>query len=450
VSPLPSVEQAYRTIMSAFAQATKDRTPPTEAVPLFLAGGRVLAETIAAPSDIPNFTRSTVDGYAVRAVDVAAARASSPVTLRVVGAVAMGVAAGVNLRPGEAVAVPTGGALPGGADAVVMVEDTSAPPELPGFVAVHRPVAAGANVALRGEDMKAGDVILAPGHRLLPHDVGALAGVGRSWVTVYRKPRVAIISTGDEVAPPWVATGPGQVHDMNSYSLASAVARDGGEPVLLGIVLDNRSDLERAMRDALARYDMLLVSGGSSVGEHDYVKDIVGEMEPGIVIYKVSIKPGKPVLFGLSGHKPVFGVPGNPVSALVAYDVFIRTVLLRLGGQAEFVAGEAAFSPGASAEPGSDGAAGGSPKAEVPVSAGGGLAGRPVLTARLERAVVASEDRDEFVRVTLRPGPEGIVASPLPSRSGMITTMVRGHGLIRVPARGRLEAGTLVQVWPWL
>jgi len=438
VASLPSVEQAYQTILSSFAAAFEDRTPPAEAVPLFLAGGRVLAEKITAPSDIPNFTRSTVDGYAVRAVDVATARATSPVTLRVVGTVEMGAAAAVSVKRGEAAAVPTGGALPRGADAVVMVEDTSLLPELPGFVAVHKPVAAGANVATRGEDMQAGDLILSPGHRLLPHDVGALAGVGRSWVSVYQKPRVAILSTGDEVAPPWAATVPGQVHDMNSYSLAAAVARDGGEPVLLGVVVDAREELSKAVRDALERYDMLLVSGGSSVGERDYVKDAVGALTPGIVLYKVSIKPGKPVLFGLSGHKPVFGVPGNPVSALVAYDVFIRGVLLRVAGQTEFGPGQPGFVPGGYGEPG------------VPLLAGGGLAGRPVLTARLARAVAASEDRDEYVRVTLRSEPDGLVALPLPSRSGMITTMVRGHGLIRVGARERLEAGTLVTVWTWL
>lgn len=369
--------------------------------------GRVLATDVIATTDLPPFERSLVDGWAVRAADVAAASPETPVRLRVSGEVRMGEAAPA-ADSGAAVRIPTGGMLPTGADAVVMQEHAGADH---GTVLIRKPVQAGDNVVARGADLRAGEIVLTRGRRLRPPDLGILAGEGFETVPVYLPPRVAIFATGDEVVPPGQPPGPGQVRDMNSMALAGAVREAGGIPVLHRIVRDEREAVAAALRRALADHEMVLVSGGSSVGERDVVAGAIAALgPPGVIVHGIAVRPGKPTVLAAAGPVPVIGLPGNPVSALVIFDLFARPVL--------------------------DALLGADPRAGP----------WRLLRAKLVAPLSTSAEREDHRRVRLETRADGVWATPLPAGSQILTSLVHADGIVVVPPGGRYERGDEVEV----
>jgi molybdopterin molybdotransferase len=379
-----------------------------ETVPVAEGLDRVLAADLVAGTDQPPFPRSAVDGWALRAADTAIATAAAPVILRAAGAVPMGAAATAAVAPGLAVRVPTGGMLPPGADAVAMQEEVEA---ASGTVAVRRPVRAGENVVDRGIDVRAGETLLPRGRRLRPADLGVLAGQGAARIEVTLPPRVAILATGNEVVPPDVPLGPGQVHDMNSAALAGAVRAAGGLPTVLGIVPDERGAVEDALRRALAGHEMVLVSGGSSVGERDVVAEAIDALgPPGVLVHGVAVRPGKPTVLAAAGAVPVLGLPGNPVSALVIFELFARPVLDRLLG----------------ADP--------------------RTGPWRTVRARAASALEGTKGREDHRRVRLETRGAEIWAVALPAGSQVLTSLVRADGIVALPPGSRVAEGEEVEV----
>ncbi len=297
---------------------------PAEERELLQALGSVLAEEVRAPNDVPPFANSAMDGFAVRAADVAHA----PVRLPVRGDIPAG-ASGERLAPGTAARIMTGAPLPSGADAVVRFEDTDAGAET---VEIRTGVPAGENVRFAGEDIRKGAVVADAGTVLRAAELGVLATAGRGRLRVVRRPRVAVLSTGDELVQVDEVPGPGKIRDANRYSLAAAVAAAGGTPVPLGIARDTADDLRAALRRA-AREDVIVTSGGVSVGDYDFVKVVMRELGS-MNFWSIAMRPGKPVAFGEIGNVPIFGLPGNPVSALLTFELFVRPALLRMQGRA--------------------------------------------------------------------------------------------------------------------
>lgn len=369
---------------------------------------RVTAEDLRSPVDLPAFARSTMDGFAVRAADTYGASEGLPAYLELCGEVPMGRAAEVAVGPGQAARVHTGGMIPPGADAVVMVENTQALG--PDTVEVVRPVAVGENVVPVGEDVRRGDLLFAAGHRLRPQDLGGLAGVGIARVEVAARPRVAILASGDEVVPPERPVAPGQIRDINSYSIAAQARRAGGQPLLCGIAPDDSARLRAMAAEALDGADALIISAGSSVSTRDMTAQVIGELgAPGVLVHGVAIHPGKPTILALVGAKPVFGLPGNPVSTMIAFDLFVAPALRRLLGCGA--------------------AAGGS------------------VEARLARNVASRPGREDFVPVRLEDRAGALWAEPVFGKSNLIYTMAHADGLLRVPLdRSGLYAGDMVTV----
>jgi molybdenum cofactor synthesis domain-containing protein len=350
---------------------------PAESVPLEAALGRVLAADVAARLTLPRWDDSAMDGFAVRAVDVAGASAASPVRLRVVGEVAAGHVPSGSVEPGTAMRILTGAMLPAGADAVVPVEDTDAPAgvaALPERVAIRAAAAPGAHIRRAGSDLRAGTPILSAGRRLRPAHVALLAAAGHAEVAVHRRPRVGVLSTGDELVPPGAPLPPGGIPDSNGVGTAALAEAVGAIVERLGIARDDREDVLARLRIGLARTDVIVASGGVSVGAHDVVKDAfetVGRLE----LWRVAVQPGKPLAFGRApspeGSREVlfFGLPGNPVSSGVTFELFVRPVLRRLAGLHDPL-------------------------------------GRSVVRARLLDAAHSSAGRRTFLRVTLARDPQ--------------------------------------------
>lgn len=306
---------------------------PAEHVPIADALGRVLAEDFIAPFSVPPFRNSAMDGYAVRAADVASATAESPVYLVPVEDISAGRMPERTVGPGEAARIMTGGPLPPGADAVVPVEDTDdrwrveGYTPLPARVAIYRSVAAGGNVRPAGEDIQAGQIVLRAGATLRPQDVGVLVSLGAVTVAVRRQPRVAILATGDELVEIGQPLAPGQIHNSNSYMLAGLVQQYGGVPLRLPVARDNLDEVRARFEEALAlRPDFVLSSAGVSVGARDVVRAVVDQLGQ-VELWRVNVKPGKPLAFGQVGGVPFFGLPGNPVSAMVTFELFVRPAL---------------------------------------------------------------------------------------------------------------------------
>jgi len=392
-----------------YARAYTPRPAGTESVPLAEAFGRVLAQDARAAEDLPPFDRSTVDGFAARSADVSAAGPESPAALRLAGEVQMGETAPVAVGPGETVRVPTGGMLPEGADAVVMLEDVD---ERDGRIAVRRAARRGDNVIRQAEDVRRGEVALRAGARLRPQDVGLLAAIGVTAVPVFVRPRVAIVATGDEVVPADRTPVGGQVRDVNTYTLAALVRQEGGLPHVVGIVEDVYDVLLGVLRNAHRDADLVLVSGGSSVGAKDAVARAIGELgRPGVIVHGVSIKPGKPTILAVVDGTPIIGLPGHPVSGMVIFDVFVRDVLRGLTGRVD-------------ARP----------------------FGR-VVRARLAEPIPSAGVREDHVRVFLEQRDGTVAAVPVLGKSGIITTMTRADGVVVVPiGRRQLDAGADVDV----
>ena len=357
--------------------------------------GRVVAEDVYAPSNLPAFPRSTMDGYAVRASDTYGASEGIPSYLEVVGEVLMGQSSELVVGLGQAATVHTGGMLPEGADAVVMVENTQRVDE--GTIEVVRPAAPGENVLRVGDDVKAGALLLQAGHLLRPQDVGGLMGMGITRIAAFPRPRVALLSTGDEVVPPDVAPSPGQVRDINSYSLAALTRRTGALPVSLGIVGDDYAELQTKAREGLGAADILVISAGSSVSTRDATARVVAALgEPGILVHGVSIRPGKPTILAVADGKPVFGLPGNPVSALVTFDLFVAPTIYLLSGC----------------------------KTPPP---------RNAVLARLARNVASTTGREDYVTVRLEDRDNEVWAEPIFGESNLIATLIRADGMAQIP-----------------
>jgi len=382
----------------AFATLRQFRTVGTETVAVEDVSGRVLARVVRATIDVPHFARAYMDGYAVRAADTTHASDATPATLRVTGSIEMGAAAPGPLRRGAAMRIPTGGMIPSGADAVVMVEHTS---ESNGTVSIARAATPGQHVMRRGEDMRRGVELFPAGHRCRPHDVGALAGIGVSRALVYRRPRVAIIATGSEIVPPDVTPGPGQVRSVNQHSLRAMIEAVGGVAVDCGVIPDKQAAIARAFRRALRQADLVLFSGGSSVGTKDLTPAVItGERGARLLVHGIRIKPGKPTVIARVGKTPVLGLPGHPVSALVVFEVFGTPLVRRLGG-----------------EPLTD-----------------AFTARLRVIARLAAPVWSVAGRDDFVRVRLELHDREWLAHPASGGSAEIASLVHADGMLRVDA----------------
>ena len=303
----------------------------TELVSLARAMGRVLAEDIAATEYVPDFDRSTVDGYAVRARDTFGCSDAIPAILPLQGEVLMGEGAEFDLNAEECVAVPTGGAVPQGADSVVMIEYTE---DYGGEIGISRPAAPGQNMIFRGDDVYPGKVILQKGRVLSSQDIGALAAIGRIQVPVVKKLTVGVLSTGDELVPPEVAPGPGQVRDVNGPMLEAMLSAFGVNVVHYGIVIDDEAKLTAVVQKAASECDAVLMSGGSSVGVKDAACRIIESMGV-LLLHGIAIKPGKPTIIGKAGMKPLVGLPGHPVAAYFITKLFILPLLGRLMGRVQ-------------------------------------------------------------------------------------------------------------------
>ncbi len=317
-----SVQEALQTVLRDLPRLG------SEQVSLRASHGRVLANSVRAGRDVPSFRNSAMDGYAVRAADVETAASAAPVTLRLLEVIGAGSVPTRPVEAGTATKIMTGSPLPTGADTVVRIEDTE---ELDGHVHIRVAAAAGTNVREPGEDLRAGETVLSRGRTLRPADVGLLASLGTTMVRVSRRPRVAILTTGNELVEPGDLLGPGQIVNSNAYTLAAAVEEAGGEPVMLGIARDEPEQIHAAFDDAFTA-DAVLSTGGVSVGTFDFVRRALAELGYQERFWKVAQKPGKPLTFGLRRTTPAFGLPGNPVSSLVCFYVYVLPALRTMMG----------------------------------------------------------------------------------------------------------------------
>jgi len=371
--------------------------------------GMVLAEDIISSESVPPFARSTVDGYTVKAKDTYGASESLPGFLDITGKVEMGKEADMPLQEGQAQYIPTGGMLPPGADSVVMVEHVE---ELGELLNVYRQVAPGENVIQAGEDVQAGDVVLRAGRRLRPQDLGVLSSIGVTEVSVFPRPVVGILSTGDEIVPPdKKELSPGEIRDINGITISAAVRAYGATVIDAGIVKDDYDEFFSRSKELFEKVDLLLLSGGSSVGTRDFTVHVLEALgEPGILVHGVAVKPGKPTIIAKAQGKPVIGLPGHPASAMIIFDLFAIPVLQQLEG----------------------------------------LSAPPVdhrLSVRIARNIPSAVGRTDYVRVKLEDREHELWAIPVFGKSGLITTMAESDGIVEIPANkeGVLE-GEFVRV----
>jgi len=381
-----------------------------EEISLEKAAGRVLADNIVSNVDLPDFVRSTMDGYAVKASSTFGSTEGNPGYLSIKGAVEMGEAPAFSIASGEAAKISTGGMLPHGADSVVMIEHTEAIDNA--TIEVYKSVAPGQNVLEKGEDVRKGDTILACGRKLRSQETGLLAALGKETISVYRQPAIAVISTGDEIVPVNEIPEPGQIRDINTYTLANLVRAAGGVPVPLGIVRDNFNDLFETCTKASAQSDMVLISGGSSVGTRDFTIEVLSAMpEADILVHGISISPGKPTILARSRNLALWGLPGHAVSAMVVFEIVVRPFIEHLAGLAPEY--KNSFNP----------------------------------HALLSRNLSSAQGRIDFVRVRLVEKEGVLWAEPILGKSGLINTMVKADGLIEIGINSEgLDKGTEVEV----
>jgi len=395
---------------------------PTTTIAVDESLGRVLAEPIVAHVTMPPWDNSAMDGFAVQAADVVGATKRWPKTLRVVGESRAGHAPEVEVKAGEAVRILTGAMVPVGADAVVPVEETDAlagVADLPDAVTVHTPADRGANIRAAGSDLHQGDRLLEPGIRVSPAAVAVIVAAGHGAVRVHRRPRVAILATGDELVEAGAPLGPSQIHDSNAPAIAAQARLVGAEVRRLGIVRDTLSEVERRLAEGVAWADVVVASGGVSVGAHDVVKSAFerfGELD----LWRVAIQPGKPLAFGRAvgpdgGHVLLFGLPGNPVSTFVTFELFVRPVLRCLSGDRDPLA-------------------------------------RDAVRARLASPMTKARDRRAFLRVVLEPDPGTpggwLAVSAGGQGSHVLSALAAANGLAIIPEGvDGLPAGAAVDVW---
>jgi len=391
------------------AHATTFPVVDIESIPLDAALGRVIAEPVISDVDLPDFARATMDGYAVRAASTFGASEGNPAFLTVKGTIAMGEAAGFAIAAGEAARIFTGGMLPQGADGVVMVEHAEVLDAT--TIEVYRSVAPGQNMVAIGEDFARGEAALTPGSIIRPQEAGLLAAFGRDPVTVFRQPQIAVISTGDEVVPLHRSPGPGQIRDINSHTLAGLIREVGAIPLRLGIVADQRQALKQACRDALSQADMVLISGGSSMGARDFTIEALSSLpDAEILVHGIPISPGKPTILARSGRTPIWGLPGHVVSAMVVFSVVVRPFVERMAGRS--IVGD-----------------------------------RRPIRAVLTRNVASAQGRTDYVRVVLKGDGSLLEAEPILGKSALINTMVKADGMIAIGENTEgLDAGEPVDV----
>ena len=374
----------------------------TETIPLEEAYGRVLARDVVSPIDVPPFDRAAMDGYAVRAEDTYGASIHKPRRLRLIGVQGVGQLYEGEVGPGECIQISTGSPIPRGCNAVVMREYAEAQGE---YIEVYSPVYPGANISKRGEDIKEGEVVVKTGAKLTLARIGAIAAIGLNQVEVYEKPRVAIIATGSEVRPPGVELQPGEIYDINSYTLSAVVSLHGGIPIRMGIIPDEEEALRKAISEAVDSCDLIILSGGSSVGVADLLGGVVEELGR-ILFHGLQIKPGKPTLFALVDEKPLLGMPGYPTSCLSNAYLLLIPALRKLAHLPPY-----------------------KPR---------------IIKARLSRRVVASTGREQVLTVRLIDGE----AHPVFKESGAITSMSLADGYVLIPIGvDVLEAGSEVNVY---
>jgi molybdopterin molybdotransferase len=384
----------------------------SETISSVRARGRVLAEDLYSKVDLPHFHRAAMDGYAVKAKDTFGASQSLPAYLKLAGVVEMGKEATQTLTKGEAFRISTGGMMPPDADAVVMVEYTDETDG--GLVEIHRGVSPWQNVIQIGDDIKKGEAVFSQGRRLRAHDIGALTGVGFSSITAYRRPRVALISTGDEIVDADTDPKPGQVRNINQHSLAGLIEEAGSELKDWGVIRDDRESLTEAIGAALEWGDAVLLSGGSSMGAKDIaLETILSFPDSEFVFHGISVAPGKPTIFARACGKPILGLPGYPVSALVIFDLFGAPMLRRLGGESREALQRFTRT----------------------------------VRAKLKTNVASQIGREDYVRVVMEADGASFVATPLPSKSGAIFTLVKADGMVRIGMnQDGLEQGEEVEV----
>jgi len=397
-------QQALQILLSEMqAKVSRERVRAIDAL------GRVTAESIYSPIPLPIFPRSTVDGYAVRAADTFGASESLPAYLRVIGEIHMGNSPGFDINPGETGLIHTGGMLPDSSDAVVMVEYTQQVGA--DTVEILRSVAIGENIIKIGEDVQSGEEVIPSGERIRPQEIGGMAALGILELEVAKKPIIGMISSGDEVIPPEGKLNPGQVRDINSYSLSALIDQAGAIPKRYGIFPDQADQLEAIAVQAMKECDVVVITAGSSASERDLTARVINKLgSPGVLVHGVNIKPGKPTILAICNHKVVIGLPGNPVSALVIAGLFVVPVIESLLGLKNV-----------------------------------GFHTR--LLAKLSTNVPSQAGREDWVAARLYGSAPGYQVDPIFSKSNLIFSLVRANSLIRVPpdATG-LSAGDLVEV----
>ncbi len=365
-----------------------DIRTPCETVPLESASGRAVFEDIAADQYIPGFNRTTVDGLAVIAADTFGSSDTIPAQLIFKGDIPMGIKSSICIASGECASISTGGELPQGADAAVMVENTEDFGD--GFRYILKPVAPGENIVRKGDDVCPGKPVIKQSVRINAKDIGALAALGITDVPVYKKPVVAIISTGDEIIPADKTPEGAQMRDVNSHMIAAAVKNCGGEPLTAGIVMDDEEALSAAVTDFLPQCDILIISGGSSAGERDITAKIINRLGK-VLLHGIAVKPGKPTVIGNISGKPVFGLPGHPVSAWFVFQLFVRPLICSMN----------ATEPVQHTRPG-------------------------ILGINLP----SNHGREEYVPVKIQK--DGLTVLPVPIKSGLITLLTQADGFVKI------------------
>jgi molybdopterin molybdotransferase len=380
----------------------KMTTLPCESASLLDIVGRVLAEEIRAPWDLPRWNNSAMDGFAVKAEDCVAGRA-----LRINGYLPAGSStSGTSVEPGSAVRIMTGAPAPAGCDAIVPMEETE---EKDGKVIIIGQVKRGDHLRLQGEDVAQGELVIPAGTLLRPAEINMLASFGYRSVAVIRRPKVAILSTGDELVEPGDDVGPGQIINSNDYSLAAAVSEVGGEPILLGIARDDQASLIEKLTAGL-QADALITTAGVSMGDRDLVCEVLQELGVERQFWKVDIKPGRPTAFGLKEGKPVFSLPGNPVSTMVTFEEFVRPALLKMMGHQHVI--------------------------------------KPFIKAVMKETIKKKPGRVQFLRVRVANNGEHLLAtSSGDQNTGILSTLLRANGIAVLPAdRERIQAGEEVNI----
>ena len=366
-----------------------------EKIPLIKAYNRILSENIITKLDIPPFNRSTVDGYAVKADDTYESDEKKPTALKIIGTINVGESPKIQIRKNKTVETVTGAPIPEGANAVVMVENTQKQGDT---LLIYRAVTPDENVMKKGADLKKGDTVLIAGQLLGAPEIGVLAAIGVNYVNVFKTPLVSVFSTGAEITEPGKSLAPGKIYDINAYSLSTAVKESGGKPICMGVIPDNEAALKNALKQALSSSDIIITSGGVSVGPRDYTPKIVDSLgKPGVIISGIAVKPGKPTTIAFIGNKPVFSLPGHPTSALLIFYLLVRPVIQCLSGHK--------------------------------------VISEKTVKANLAVRLFSAKGRKTFVMVRLsRDKSQKIVATPVQTGgSGAITTLSKADGFIEIP-----------------